>query len=716
MMIPLRNVFLTLSAAMLLTACGPGSQTGVVLRQSDYPAPPVAPVRPDTFHEFGSLRIDNYFWLKDRNDPAVMTYLVAENRYTDTVMFRTKALQDTLFREMKSRIKEDDQTVPQIENGYYYYSRTEKDKQYPVYCRKKGDTAAQPEVLFDVNELAKGTQAYIFSNYDISANNQLAAYSFNTTGSFASFNLKVKDLATGKDLPLEIPNVQSFTWANDNRTLFYTVGNKSLRPYRLYRHQIGEQGPDKLIYEEKDELFNLSVFKSKTRDFIYLNSGSFTTTEVRFLPAGDARGEFTVFRPRQRDVDYEIEHHKSGIFIKYKDPANKNCMVYEAPLKGYENMSAWKVVVKHDPVVKIEGLYVFDRFLALYVRSKGLNEIRVLDLASGALKTISFPEPVYVVSPVYTPEYSSIKFRYSYSSLNRPVTIFDYDMEQGTSTKLKVQEIPSGFNPDDYTVERLWATAADSTKVPMAIVYKRTLKKEHGNPALLEAYGSYGYSTDAWFRPNVFSLVDRGFIYGIAQVRGGSEMGEPWYEDGKLMKKRNTFTDFIACAENLVQKGYTEPAKLGIIGGSAGGLLMGAVVNMRSDLFNVVLALVPFVDVLNTMQDKDLPLTTQEFEQWGDPGNEAAYHYILSYSPYDNVKAQNYPNILVTAGWNDSQVDYHEPAKWVAKLRALKTDNNIVLLKTNLESGHGGATGRYGRLRDTAFYYAFLLDRMGIRQ
>ncbi len=708
------DLLLLVILIITMTNCTKHNESQTITSQKDYPLPPVAVVKPDTLHEFGNTRIDNYFWLKDRSNPDVKTYLKAENKYCDTVMAHTAAIREKLYLEMKGRIKEDDQTVPQLNNGYYYYSRTEKDKQYPVYCRKKGNTTSAEEIMFDVNKLAEGTQAFLFSGYDVSMDNKLAAYSYNTTGSYADFNLKIRDLGKGQDLPFEIQHVQSFVWANDSKTLFYARPNESLRPYRVYRHILNSAKPDDLIFEEKDDLFNLSVYKSKTKDFIYLVSSSFTSSEYRFLPADKPLALFKVFRPRQKDVEYYIEHHKSGIFVRYKDKQHLNSMIYEAPLDNYIDFSSWKEVVKHDTAVKIQDMDVFDKFLAIFIRKNGLDGIDVINLATGDRKSISFPEPVYVVSPAGTPEYTSVKYRYNYSAMNRPNTVYDYDMAAGTSEKLKEQEIPSGFKADDYVVERLWAPSSDGVKVPLAVLYKKSLMKNGRNPTLIYGYGAYGYNTNAGFSQSVFSLVDRGFIYALAQVRGGSEMGEKWYEDGKLMNKKNSFNDFIACAEYLIRENYTSPSYMGIYGGSAGGLLVGAVTNMRPELFHVVLAAVPFVDIINTMQDKSLPLTTQEYEQWGNPQNEKDYRYILSYSPYDNVKAQKYPNILVTTGWNDSQVLYHEPAKWVAKLRALKTDNNIVLLKTNLESGHGGATGRYDYLRDIAYRYAFLLDRMGM--
>jgi oligopeptidase B len=684
------------------------------MTQKDFPQPPVAAIHPQTFNEFGQQRTDNYFWLKEKDNPEVLQYLKNENAYTDTVMSKTNALQEKLFAEMKGRIKEEDATVPQIDGGFYYYSRTETGKQYQIHCRKKGRLDAPEEVVFDVNKMAEGKSAFIMADYEVSTNGMLAAYMSNTTGSYASFTLQIKDLASGNNLPEAIENVQSFAWANDNKTIFYSVGNESLRAYRVYRHAIGTTPADQLIYEEKNDLFNVGVFKSKTRQQIFITSGSFTTSEWRFLNASQPNGTFTLFKPRTKDIEYSVYPHINTYFILYKDPENKNCKVFETPMKGFENQANWKEVIPHDPKVKIEGIDVFEKYMALHVRANGLNEIRIMDLSTRTQKSISFPEPVYTAYAGGNPEFKSTKLRYNYSSLNRPNTVFDYDMEKGTSERLKQQEIPGGFDPEAYSVERIWATAPDGIKVPMAIVYKKDLVKDGNNPALLYAYGSYGASSDAYFSSSVYSLIDRGFVYGIAQIRGGSEMGEEWYENGKLMNKMNTFTDFIACSEELIKQKFTNPEKLAIRGGSAGGLLLGAVTNMRPDLYKVVLALVPFVDVINTMLDTTLPLTTQEYEQWGNPTVEKDYKYIMTYSPYDNVKAQKYPNILATGGLNDSQVGFHEPTKWVAKLRALKTDDNLVLLKINMESGHGGATGRFDRLKEVALEWAFTLDRMGM--
>ncbi len=712
----MKNLILMVSVILLMTGITTAQKKDdpkMIKTQKDYPAPPVAKKQPVTFTEFGNKRVDNYFWMRDKKDPEVIKYLEAENAYADEVMGHTKVLQETLYNEMKGRIKEQDNSVPYLDNGYWYYSRTETGKQYNIHCRKKGNLDAPEEVIFDVNAMAEGKPTFLFTGYEVSKDNRYAIYSSNTTGSFAEDDLRIRDLQTGKDLGFFVAGTQSYAWANDSKTVFFVKGNEALRPYQLYRADAFGKGNGTLVYEEKDELFNISVYKSKTNDYLMLYSGSFTTSEISLLDANNPTGTFKPFMPRKKDVEYSVYPHKSKFFVLYKDDNSKNSMVYEAPLKGYESMSKWNILIAHDPQVKIENLDVFDNFMVVQERTEGLRKLRTITFDTYVSRWLDFPEAVYSLNLSGTPEYTSKTIRYTYTSLNRPWTTFEYDVFSGQTKKLKVQEIPSGFNPDDYSVERLWATAPDGKKVPMAVVYKKDLMKDGNNPALLYSYGSYGASTEANFNSSVFSLVDRGFVYGIAQIRGGSELGAEWYEDGKLLNKKNTFTDFIACAEYLVNNKYTKPEKLAIMGGSAGGLLVGACVNMRPDLFHVVLAIVPFVDVINTMLDETLPLTTQEWEQWGNPKEEKYYKYMLSYSPYDNVKAVKYPNILATGGLNDSQVSFHEPTKFVAKLRELKKDDNITVLKMNMESGHGGASGRYARLKEVAYQYAFILDRMG---
>ncbi|MDD2552725.1 MAG: S9 family peptidase [Dysgonamonadaceae bacterium] len=704
--------FLAVMFVLLTTACNPQKENKI-LKQSDFPTPPVAEVKPDTFVEFSHQRIDNYYWMKDKTDPKVIEYLNAENAYSDTVMASTKDLQETIYNEILGRIKEDDESYPTLRNGYYYYTRSETGKQYPTYCRKKGSPDAPEEIIFDVNKMAEDKPAFIFRGYSISPDNSKAAYFFNESGSYAEFKLHIKDLASGEDVGFTVDGATSVAWANDNKTLFFGVIDETLRSYQI-RRQMLDAEESQLVYEEEDAKFSTYVSGSKTKDYIFIGSASSTTSEERFIQADKPMSDFKLFMPREKDVEYSVHAHKDLFFVQYKDKENLNGKVYKTPLTGYEEKSTWTEFVPHNPNVRIESLDVLEDYVSLELRQNGLTKIEVKAIAGGESKEIVFPEPVYSTSLIGNPEYDATAIRYSYTSLNRPTTLYQYNIEDASTTKLKEQEVPSGFNPDDYTVERLWATASDGVEVPMAIVYKKDLKKDGSNPALIYSYGSYGMSSDVYFSTAFYSLIDRGFVFAIAQIRGGSDMGEQWYEDGKLLKKKNTFTDFIACSEKLIEDKYTSADKLAAMGGSAGGLLMGAVANMRPDLFQTIVAQVPFVDVITTMFDETLPLTTGEYEEWGNPNEEEYYNYIMSYSPYDNVKEQNYPNFLITGGINDSQVLFHEPTKWAAKLRSLKTDDNIVLLHMNMDSGHGGATGRYSRIKDVAFEYAFILDRVGM--
>jgi oligopeptidase B len=710
----MKQLYLTIIYGMIMiTACNTNKEEVKILKQSDFPAPPVAEVVPDTFENFAQKRIDNYYWLKDKNNPKVIEYLNAENEYTESVMASTKELQQTIYDEILGRIKEDDESYPSYINGYWYYSRTEKGKQYRTYLRRKGSLDAEEEVIFDVNKMAEGKSAFIFAGYSVSPNNNKVAYLFNETGSYAEYVMKIKDLNTDEEIGFTVIGATSVTWANDNNTLFYGVIDQTLRPYQIHRRGLNEH-QSTLIYEEKDAKFRTYVSGTKTKEYIFIGSASSTTSEERYISADRPLDEFKVFMPRVKDVEYSVFPHKEKFFVSYKDRENLNSMIYEVPLTGYEDKSTWKVFLPHDDDARLEGIDIVKDYISVELRREGLTEIIVMSLNGGDTKKIVFPEPVYSASMGGNPEYEATTIRYTYTSLNRPTTLYEYNILTGESIKLKEQEVPSGFNPDDYTVERLWATAPDGVLVPMAIVYKNGLKKDGSNPALIYSYGSYGYSTDVHFSASMYSLIDRGFVYAIAQIRGGSDLGEQWYEDGKLLNKKNTFTDFIACSEKLINDGYTSSDKLAAMGGSAGGLLMGAVSNMRPDLYQTIVAQVPFVDVINTMLDDTLPLTTGEYEEWGNPNEEEYYNYILSYSPYDNISAQDYPNILVTGGINDSQVLFHEPAKYTAKLRALKTDNNILILKMNMESGHGGATGRYEGIKETAFDFAFILNRVGI--
>ena len=701
------------AAAIVIASCNTKKEEVKILNQTDFPAPPVAEIIPDTFTNFGKIRIDNYFWMKDKTNPKVIEYLNAENAYTDSVMASTKALQQTIYDEIVGRMKEDDESYPSFKDGYYYYSRTEKGKQYRTYCRRKGTMDAPEEVFFDVNKMAEGKQAFIFRGYSISPDNSKAAYFYNETGSYAEFTMKIKDLSSGENVGFEIDGAVSVTWANDNKTLFYSTIDNTLRSNKIYRQML-DATKGELVYEETDAKFSAYVSGSKTRQFIFIASSSSTTSEERYISADKPLDNFKLFMPRVQDVDYSVYPHQDKFFVRYKDKQNLNGKIYETPLTGYEDKATWKEFVPHNDSIRIEDIDILKDYVALELRKNGLTEIELKSVNGGESQTIAFPEPVYSAWLGGNPEYDAQNIRYTYTSLNRPTTLYEYTISTKKTEKLKEQEVPSGFNPDDYTVERLWATAPDGVKVPMAIVYKKELKKDGNNPAILYSYGSYGSSSDVYFSTGYYSLIDRGFVFGIAQIRGGSDMGEQWYEDGKLLKKKNTFTDFIACSELLVNEKYTSANKLAAMGGSAGGLLMGAVANMRPDLYQTIVAQVPFVDVINTMLDDTLPLTTGEYEEWGNPNEEEFYNYMLSYSPYDNIKAQNYPNMLVTGGLNDSQVLFHEPAKYTAKLRALKTDDNILILHMDMDSGHGGATGRYDGIKDTAFEFAFILNRVGI--
>ena len=686
-----------------------------ILKQSDFHTPPVANVRPDVFNNFGKSRIDNYFWLKDKNNKEVIEYLNAENSYTETVMASTKELQETIYDEILSRIKEDDESYPLFRNGYWYYSRTEKGKQYRTYCRRKGTMNAVEEVIFDVNKMAEGVNAFIFGGYSVSPDNSKVAYFFNETGSYAEFVMKIKDFSNDEEIGFTVIGASSATWANDNETLFYSLIDQTLRPYQIHRRQLNEP-ESTLVYEEKDSKFSTYVSGSKTREYIFIGSASSTTSEERFISANNPNDSFTIFMPRVQDIEYFVYPHKEKFFVRYKDKENLNGKIFEAPLTGFEEMSAWKEFTPHYENIRIEGIDILKDYVLLELRKNGLSQIVVKPISPNRDIIIDFPEPVYSATLSGNPEYEASTFRYSYTSLNRPTTLYEYNISTELATKLKEQEVPSGFNPENYAVERLWATSQDGVKVPMALLYKKKLKKDGTNPTLIYSYGSYGMSSDVYFSASIYSLIDRGFVYAIAQIRGGSDLGEQWYEEGKLLNKKNSFIDFISCSEKLISDGYTSSNILAAMGGSAGGLLMGAIANSRPDLYQTIVSQVPFVDVINTMLDDTLPLTTGEYEEWGNPNVEEFYNYILSYSPYDNIIAKEYPNMLVTGSINDSQVLFHEPAKYVAKLRSLKRDNNILLLKMNMESGHGGATGRYEGIKDTAFEFAFILNHVGIEK
>jgi len=679
---------------------------------SSLPAPPVAKKVPKVTEINGQKLVDNYFWLRDKKNPEVKAYLEAENAYTDTVMKPTEPLQKRLYGEMLSRIKETDVDVPYKEGDYFYYSRTEAGKQYPIRCRKKGSLEAPEEVLLDVNELAKGQVFMGVAAYDVSDDGNLLAYSTDTTG-FRQYVLAVKDLRTGKVLADHAEKVGSVVWSNDNKTIFYTVEDSAKRQYRLYRHTAGTAGPDDLVYEEKDERFNVYAGKSRSKDYIFLFSASHTTTEVRYIPASQPRAEWKLIEPRKQDVEYYPDHNGDFFYIRVND-TGRNFRLVKAPVAnpGRQN---WQEVIPNRPSVMLDDTDFFKNYYVLYERENGLPQIRITSLASGQSRRIELPEPAYDVFNYTNRVYDTAKFRYTYQSFITPQSIFEYDMETGTSTLLKQKEVPGGYDRTRYQVEQIYATASDGVKIPISVVHLKNAKLEGTGPLYLYGYGSYGFPIDINFNSNLFSMVDRGVVAAVAHIRGGGEMGKAWHDDGRMMHKRNTFTDFVASAEFLVAQGYGSKDRLVIEGRSAGGLLMGAVLNMRPDLFHAAVVGVPFVDVINTMLDGSLPLTVPEFEEWGNPKEKAAFDYMISYSPYDNLAAKSYPDILVKTSFNDSQVMYWEPAKYVAKMRALRTDHNLLILKTNLDpAGHGGASGRYDRLKEAAFDYAFILTQMGI--
>jgi oligopeptidase B len=677
------------------------------------PSPPVAKKVSHVTEVNGHKMEDNYFWLREKPNPEVRAYLEAENAYTDAVMKPTEAFQKKLYAEMLGRIKETDVEVPYKEGDYFYYTRTEAGKQYAIRCRRKGSMDAAEEVVLDVNEMAKGQAFMTVNEYAVSPDGNLLAYSYDNTG-FRQFTLAVKDLRTGKTLIDHAERVGSVVWANDNKTIFYTQEDAvSKRQYRLYRHTVGTAGTDALVYEEKDERFEVDAVKTRSEAYIFLIVGSHTTSEARYIPADQPLAEFKVIEPRKQDVQYYHEHNADSFYIRVND-AGRNFRLVKAPV-GNPSSRNWKEVVAHDPNVMLTQVEMFKNYYVLLEREKGLPQIRVTDLRSGQSHRIAFPEPAYLSHGYVNRVYDTTEFRYGYQSPITPPSVFAYDMEKGTSTLLKQKEVPGGYDRTKYEVEQIYAPAADGVKIPISVVRRKDAKLDGNEPLYLYGYGSYGISIDAGFNPNYFSMVDRGVTVAVAHIRGGGEMGKTWHDAGRMMNKKTTFTDFIACAEYLVGHGYGSKDRLVIEGRSAGGLLMGAVLNMRPDLFKAAVVGVPFVDVMNTMLDESLPLTVGEFEEWGNPKEKAAFDYMMSYSPYDNVEAKNYPDMLVKTSFNDSQVMYWEPAKYVARLRSLKTDHNPLLLKIKMDpAGHGGASGRYDRLHDTAFEYAWMLSQVGI--
>ncbi len=658
----------------------------------------------------GDTRIDHYYWLRERENPDVIQYLKDENAYFEAKSKAYKNLEKRLFSEMKSRIKEEDESVPYFENGYYYQTKYFKGKEYPVYYRRKGSLSAAEEVIFDENKMAEGHAYYKMTGIEISPDNRYAVFGEDTTGR-RQYTLKIKDLNTGKILPDTIENTTgSAVWANDNQSLYYTKKDpETLRAFQIYKHILDTHpNDDILIYEEKDEMFDAFVTKSKSNKYIYIASFSTLTTEYQYLDANNPDDAFRIFAPRKRGVEYNIFHRGNQFYILTNKDKATNFKLMQTD-EEQTDMEHWQEFIPHRREIMLEDAEVFDRFIVLQEREKGLNRLRILKDQQDFY--VNFPEETYNIYMSYNPEMDTEKFRFVYNSMTTPSSVIEYDTATQQQTVLKEQEIPGGhFVKNNYESIRLWAPARDGKLIPVSIVYRKGMRRNGKNPLLLYGYGSYGITVDPNFSTTRLSLLDRGFIFAIAHIRGGEYLGRPWYEAGKLLLKKNTFNDFIDVARYLTNEKYTSKEHLYAMGGSAGGLLMGAVMNEAPDLFKGIVAQVPFVDVVTTMLDDSIPLTTGEYDEWGNPNEKKYYDYMKSYSPYDNVKAQNYPNLLVTTGLHDSQVQYWEPAKWVAKLRELKTDHNTLLLHTDMESGHGGASGRFKSLQDTARDYAFIIN------
>lgn len=671
--------------------------------------PPAAPKQAHVRELHGEKFQDDYFWLRQKTNPAVREYLEAENAYTAGVVAPTKSLQRALYKEIVSRIQETDTSVPARKGAWAYYFRTEKGKQYRIHCRKP-ITAASEAVILDVNQLARGEKFMSVVALEVSDSGKLLAYLSDNVG-YRQYRLHIKDLATGKLLGDTAERVTSLAWAADDRTLFFTTEDPTTkRSDKAFRLSLG--GAPELIYEEKDERFDVSIDRTRDRRFITLQSGSHTASELRLLKANQPQGPWQLIAPRQPDHEYYLDVHEDELFI-WSNKNGRNFSLFTAPLQnpGQEN---WREIVPHRPEVKIEAVQCFKNHYVITERTSGLVQFNVVRFSDGAKHSVKFPEPSYVAYPGENYEFDTTVFRYSYESPKTPRSTYDHDLNGGADTLLKREPVLGGYDPANYEVERLWAKASDGASVPVTLLYKKGLKRDGSAPLFLHGYGAYGYPLDAGFSSPIFSLVDRGFVYALAHIRGGGDLGKPWHDAGRMANKMNTFTDFIACAEYLVQQNYTRPDRLAISGGSAGGLLMGAVTNLRPDLFKAVVTYVPFVDVINSMSDESLPLTVTEFEEWGNPKIPEQYQWLRRYCPYTNLERKAYPAMLVRTSFNDSQVMYWEPAKYVARLRTLKTDHNPLLLKVNMAAGHGGASGRYERYKDDAFDFAFVLTQVGI--
>ncbi|PYO94662.1 MAG: oligopeptidase B [Gemmatimonadetes bacterium] len=674
--------------------------------------PPVAAVRPHRFDEHGTVRIDNYYWLKDRKDPEVIRYLEDENAYTKAVMAHTEPLQERLYEELKGRVQQNDQSVPFREGNYFYYTRLVDGKNYPIYARKRGALTAPEEIMIDVNALAEGKSTYIVRAWDVSSAEDILAFAADTTGGRVS-SIRFKNLRTGEMLSDVIPrSIGGLAWAEDNRTIFYTKPDSvSVRPYQVYRHKLGTPAAtDQMVYEDRDEQYYVGVSKTKSRGYIMIQSSQTMATEYSYIRADQPDAPFKVLFPRERGHEYSASHFGDYFYVLTNDHA-KNFRLMRTPV-ARPSRANWEEVIPHRADVLLEDFEFFKDFLVLSERKDGLVQLRVRPWTGKGEYYLDFGEPAYLAFVSTNREFDTPLLRYVYTSLTTPSSSYDYDMRTRQRTLLKRDQILGGFDPSNYVTERFYTTARDGARVPVSIVYRKGMMRPA--PLLLTGYGSYGSSSDPTFSSDRLSLLDRGFAFAIAHIRGGSEMGRAWYENGRQLQKKNTFNDFVDVADDLIKRGYTSSDRLFAVGRSAGGLLMGAVVNLRPELFRGVIAGVPYVDVITTMSDSTIPLTTGEYDEWGNPNDSTFYRYMLSYSPYDNVERKAYPNMLITAGLYDTQVLYVEPAKWTAKLRAMKTDTNRLILRTNMEAGHAGASGRYKRWRDVAFEYAFLLDLAGL--
>ena len=679
-------------------------------------APPVADKKTKMLEKHGDVRIDDYYWMSERDNEEVIDYLERENDYFDKLTAHTKDFQASLFEEMKARIKEDDESVPYKYNGYWYITKYEKGKDYPIYLRKKDSLTAKEELLFDCNEMAKGLAYFQLRGVNVSPDNRYVAYGVDTL-SRRKYTIQIKDLQTGKILPYKIENTTGgSTWANDNMTLFYTRKDEvTLRANRIYKHFLGDNPEkDKEIYNEKDETYSAFVYKSKSKKYIIIGTNSTLSNEYRILDANTPEGEFKVFQPRVRGLEYDIAHYEDRFYIVTNKDGATNFKLMETPEDKTE-LENWTTVIEHREDVLLEDVDIFKDYLIISERENGLTKIKVNRWDGTDAFEIPFDNETYTAYTSVNLDFDTQILRYAYNSLTTPASTIDFNLVTKTK-EVKKEQVVLGekFDKENYTSERVWANARDGKKIPISLVYRKDTKINKDTPLLLYAYGSYGSTIDPYFSTVRLSLLDRGFVYAIAHIRGGQYLGRPWYEDGKLYNKKNTFSDFVDCSKYLIEKGYTSPAHHYAMGGSAGGLLMGAVMNMNPELYNGVIAAVPFVDVVTTMLDDTIPLTTGEYDEWGNPNDKGYYEYMKSYSPYDNVKEQAYPNTLITTGYHDSQVQYFEPAKWVAKLRELKTDDNLLLFKCEMDYGHGGASGRFEALHEIAEEYAFLLDLEGI--